>query len=275
MNARTQRIFGAFILSSALVCAAQEEPFQGQKPLTQTLLAGQSVETYCGSLLPESQMSNALKNACMFSLSAIKMMPDFTCQMNVEKYEDVTRSYRSTQAMQKIHAHARYVNGIDYYDDLRINGRPSDNGALIEGTWSFGEFGAKLLAAFNPKSHPVFKFSRKTKTNGVESFEYEFHVENKNNKFWRWRWGKKSTLPGYEGRLWVSRRDGTILRLRLGSTEGVPDDFPIQTVESTTDYAYVDFKDRSGFILPSKSQIQTRMLDHRLYRTQISFDHCR
>jgi hypothetical protein len=274
MNARPHTVCAAFIFVSALSCAAQEIPQQVQNPLTQPLPAGQSSETYCQSLLPPSPMSNALKNACMFSLSAIKVMPDFTCEMDVEKYEDVTNNYRSTQPMQKIRAHARYVNGIDYYDNLQINGRPSNNGALIEGTWSFGEFGAKLLAAFNPKNHPVFKYTGKGKVNGIEAYEYEFHVQHENNKFWRWKWGKKSTLPGYDGHLWVARRDGAILRLRLGSAGGVPEDFPIQTVESVTDYTFVDFKDRSGFILPSKSQIQTRMLDHRFYRTRINFEHC-
>jgi hypothetical protein len=211
----------------------------------------------------------------MFSLSITQHMPNFVCEMSVEKYEDITRTYRSTQSMQKIHAHARYVNGKDYYDNLEINGKQVEStNQLIEGTWSFGEFGAKLLAAFNPKNHPKFSFSKGTKVNGVPAFEYGFRVEDGSNHFWRWRWGKKSTLPGYEGKVWVSAADGRILRLELDSTQGVPDDFPIQSVESKTDYSYFDFKDRSGFVLPSNARIVTHMLDHRVYRTNITFSHC-
>ena len=78
----------------------------------------------------------------MFSLSLGRQMPNFMCDMEVEKFEDVTQAYKSTNYMQKIHARARYVNGKDSYDELSINGRPSDKMDLIEGTWSFGVFGA-------------------------------------------------------------------------------------------------------------------------------------
>lgn len=210
----------------------------------------------------------------MFSLSVVRQMPNFMCEMEVEKYEDVNQSYKSTHYMQKIHARARYFNGKDSYDDLSINGRPSDKMELVEGTWSFGEFGAKLLAAFSPKNHPNVSFSKETKVNGTPAYEFSFNVEQRRNRFWRWLWGKTSALPGYEGKIWVARRDGTILRLELNSNGGVPDDFPIQGVESKTDYSYVDFKDRSGFVLPSKVQIRTHMLDRRLYRTQISYSKC-
>jgi hypothetical protein len=233
-------------------------------------------EGYCQSLLQPGREGDALKSACMFSLSLAQHIPNFVCEMSVEKYEDITRTYRSTHYMQKIHAQARYVNGKDYYDNLQINGKLVEStNELIEGTWSFGEFGAKLLAAFNPKNRPKFKFSREDKVSGVPAFEYEFHVEHGNNRFWRWLWEKKSALPGYEGKVWVSKRDGTILRLELDSTQGVPDDFPIQSVESKTDYSYFDFKDRSGFVLPSNARIVTRMLDHRIYRTNITFSHCK
>jgi hypothetical protein len=233
-------------------------------------------ENYCQSLLRPSAQADALRSACMFSLSLTQNMPNFVCEMSVEKYEDITRTFRSTHYMQKVHAQARYVNGKDYYDDLRINGRLVEGTSqLVEGTWSFGEFGAKLLAAFNPKNRPKFSFSRDTKVNGVPAFEYAFRVEHGSNRFWRWLWGKRSTLPGYEGKVAVSTRDGRILRLELDSAQGVPDDFPIQSIESKTDYSYFDFKDRSGFVLPSKAHIVTRMLDHRVYRTNITFSHCK
>ena len=231
-------------------------------------------DTYCQALVPGPEGA-PLQAACKFSLSLGKTMPNYVCEMAVEKYEDVSQAYRSTHYMQKIHARARFVSGKDYYDDLHINGKPSaDTEQLIEGTWSFGEFGAKLLAAFNPKNHPSFKFERRTRIKGVEAFEYEFEVEPKNNRFWRWLFNRRATLPGYEGKLWVDAKDGSILRLHLDSTNGVPEDFPIQSVESKTDYSWVDFKDKSGFILPTKVQIRTSMLDHRIYRTTISYSKC-
>ena len=276
MLARFHGLLGILVI--ALACQAQVDSVPNREPLSvvhsQMGLISPSAENYCRSLLSGPQ-GTALQNACRFSLSLSQAMPNFVCEMEVEKYEDVSRTYRSTKYMQKIHAQARYVNGKDYYDGLTINGRLApDNNELIEGTWSFGEFGVKLLAAFNPKNHPVFRYTRKTKVNGADAFEYEFEVEHSNNRFWRWLFNRRSTLPGYEGKLWVAKRDGAILRLHLDSTDGVPDDFPIQSVESKTDYSWVDFKDKSGFILPTKVQIRTSMLDHRVYRTSISYSKC-
>jgi hypothetical protein len=278
MNRRAIGRIGAFAALAAsfgLAQVAQPSPLSNTSPPA-NLSATSPTEGYCQSLLQPGKEGNALKSACIFSLSLAQNMPNFVCEMSVEKYEDITRTYRSTHYMQKIHAQARYVNGKDYYDDLQINGKLVENtNQLIEGTWSFGEFGAKLLAAFNPKNHPKFSFSKSTKVNGVPAFEYEYHVEHRNNRFWRWLFERKSALPGYEGKVWVSKRDGTILRLQLDSTLGVPDDFPIQAVESKTDYSYFDFKDRSGFVLPSSAHIVTRMLDRRVYRTNMTFSHCK
>jgi hypothetical protein len=275
MNRRTlwRAFLWAFVTASfgfSQVAAPSDTPNPVPVPNRSTPEA-----SYCQSLLSPGPEGKALESACIFSLSLTQRMPNFVCDMSVEKYEDMTRTYRSTKSMQKVHAQARFVNGKDSYDNLQINGKSVEGTSqLIEGTWSFGEFGAKLLAAFNPKNHPKFRFSRQRKVNGIPAYEYEFHVENGNNHFWRWLWARKSALPGYEGKIAVSMRDGTILRLELDSAQGVPDDFPIQSVESKTDYSYFDFKDKSGFVLPSNAHIMTRMLDHRIYRTNITFSQC-
>jgi hypothetical protein len=261
------------ILLLAVACSAQQPSTPASS--STTLSPDLSVPSYCRSLLPRGQEASALEGACNFALELSQHMPNFTCEMKVEKYEDINSTFRSTQYMQKIEARARYVNGKDSYDDLRINSRPvADSSALIQGTWSFGEFGIKLLAAFAPKDHPSFKFTRSTNVNGFDAYEYEFRVHQKNNRMWRWIWEKKSTLPGYSGKIWIAKRDGRILRLHLTSNEGVPEDFPIHAVESKTEYSFVDFKDGSGFVLPSKAQINTWMNDKRLIRTKMSFTKC-
>jgi hypothetical protein len=279
MILRSAVLGAAWILAGTLSAGAQGSAVSGSESsrvLSPVAISTeQSAESYCQSLVSQDgPRGQAFKNACVFSLSLGHQMPNFICDMEVEKFEDINQSYKSTHYMQRIHARARYYNGKDSYDDLSINGRPSDKTQLVEGTWSFGEFGAKLLAAFSPKNRPNIRFERETKINGVPAYEFSFNVDHRRNRFWRWLWGKTSALPGYEGKLWIARRDGTVLRLQLDSKDGVPEDFPIQLVESKTDYSYVDFKDRSGFVLPSKVQIRTQMLDHRLYRTQISYSKC-
>jgi len=278
MSWRTLGAIGALAVgtvSFGLGQVAAPSAFSNSSPAANLATPMQN-ENYCQSLLRPSREADALKSACLFSLSLTQNMPNFVCEMSVEKYEDITRTFRSTHYMQKVHAQARYVNGKDSYDDLHVNGRLVESTSqLIEGTWSFGEFGAKLLAAFNPKNRPKFSFSRDTKVNGVPAYEYGFHVEHGNNRFWRWLCGKTSTLPGYEGKVAVSARDGRILHLELDSAQGVPDDFPIQSIESKTDYSYFDFKDGSGFVLPANAHIVTRMLDNRVYRTNITFSHCK
>src|SRR4051812_11357818 len=142
------------LLLSALACSAQTAsiPLAEQPPVTDPALA-----SYCRSLLPPNPQGHALEQACLFSLSLSHHMPNFTCEMKVEKFEDINKNVPSSIYMQRIQARARYLNGKDSYDDLRVNGKPmKDDSALLQGAWSFGEFGIKLLAAFAPKDHPKF-----------------------------------------------------------------------------------------------------------------------
>jgi hypothetical protein len=98
--------------------------------------------------------------------------------MDVSKYKQNEKNI--FVGVQHITAHYRVANGQDSYDELLINGKASSDAAsLMQGTWSKGEFGLKLVAAFAPQASPRFRFLRAAHLENTDVFVYEFSVANR------------------------------------------------------------------------------------------------
>jgi hypothetical protein len=57
---------------------------------------------------------------------------------------------------------------------------------------------------------------------------------------------------GYGGEIWIDKGTGQALRIER-SARGVPDDFPLDAIRSTTDYAYVQIGE-AKFVVPIHSE---------------------
>jgi hypothetical protein len=231
------------------------------------------VDNYCNSLLPADSHAKPLQQACTIVLTLTERLPNFLCDMDVSKYKQNEKNI--FVGVQHITAHYRAANGQDSYDELLINGKASSDAAsLMQGTWSKGEFGLKLVAAFAPQASPRFRFLRAAHLENTDVYVYEFSVAKQNNQLWPWIWKERTVFPGYEGKIWAAVADGQVLRLEMKSTDGVPNDFPITAAKSITDLAFIDFEDGSGFELPSSVRIFESARDQHALRQVITFSNC-
>lgn len=244
-------------------------PAPGPNPQLQ-LDKPRTVGEYCKSLLPGDPHSAALEEACVFALMLPRRLPNFMCDMDIQKFGRRTHGPDAARPIQHVTGKVRLVDGQDSYENLRIDGKQKfKESDLFEGTWPVGEFGLKLMAAFAPEDEPSFRFLRETNLDGRRMFEYQFAVRIGNNRIWKLASGDKTVYPGFDGKILVDAVSFRIVRLNL-ATADVPKVFRIHSVASETHYQLVDFNDGSTLDLPYRAFNSTEVSDA-TFTNDISF----
>jgi hypothetical protein len=65
--------------------------------------------------------------------------------------------------------------------------------------------------------------------------------------------GSQSYMPAYSGAVWIDPQTARVLRIEMEG-KGLPDSFPIDHVESATDYSYIRLGDAQQYLLPVHSE---------------------
>jgi hypothetical protein len=144
------------------------------------------------------------------------------------------------------------------YKVIMINNSPVTNDLSHEklgGATSSGEFGSILYNIFAPETQTEFAWERWTglRKRWVYVFSFQTpqpiysitHVES-----------KRTISTRVHGSVYADRDTKMVVRIKL-EAEGIPADFPIQTVSLDLNY---DFTDISGqeFLLPLRSDVRSR-----------------
>jgi hypothetical protein len=152
------------------------------------------------------------------------------------------------------------------YKLLAVNGVPmgaqdegpvkSDYMEKIGGTQSTGEYVTMLADLFRDDAQTEFKAVDTDLLRGRPTIVYEFVIKRENSRLTLSYRGitRQSTTTGLQGRIWVDRELGRILRYEGMSTE-IPAGFPISAASSAIDYAWVPIVDQR-YLLPSRAEIK-------------------
>jgi hypothetical protein len=116
------------------------------------------------------------------------------------------------------------------------------------GSWSTGEFGTVLIDLFSPATAADFHFQRDSRTGGILAKMYEFAVARENSH-WSVHAGSQMYVPAYSGAVWIDPKTSRVLRIEM-SAKGMPGEFPLDQVESATDYDYIRLGDAQQYLLP-------------------------
>ena len=131
-----------------------------------------------------------------------------------------------------------YTNGREEYKNIQLNGKKT--GKKIEeigGAWSTGEFGTVLIDLFSPATNAAFHFRRDSRAGGIMAKMYDFEVAQENSH-WSIHSGAQGFDPPYTGSVWIDPSTARVLRIEM-EAKGLPGDFPLDHVESATDYQYI------------------------------------
>jgi hypothetical protein len=189
-----------------------------------------------------------IRNAANAALDFTETLPNYVCQERMARYQSDTQP-ASFQALDLVSTEVVYENGKEDYRNITVDGKAVKK-SMEEtgGAWSTGEFGTVLIDLFSPATAADFHFRRDSRAGSVLAKMYEFDVARENSH-WSIHAGSQMYVPAYSGAVWIDPKTSRVLRIEM-SAKGMPGEFPLDHVESATDYEYIRLGDAQQYLLP-------------------------
>ncbi len=189
-----------------------------------------------------------IRRAADAAMEFTETLPSYVCT------EMVTRSQSEStpanfQPIDVVTMEVLYTDGREDYRNIQINGKKTvkkieDTG----GAWSTGEFGTVLVDLFSPATGAVFHYRRDSRAGGIMAKMYDFEVAREGSH-WSIHASAQSYNPPYVGSVWIDPATSRVLRIEM-EAKGLPAEFPLDHVESATDYQYIRLGDAKQYLLP-------------------------
>jgi len=188
-----------------------------------------------------------IRRAADAAMEFTETLPSYVCS------EMVTRSQSEStpanfQPIDVVSMEVVYENGREDYRNLQINGKKTTKKMEETGAWSTGEFGTVLVDLFSPSTDAAFHFRRDSRAGGIMAKMYDFEV-TRENSHWSIHAGAQKYNPAYSGSVWIDPGTSRVLRIEM-EAKAMPGDFPLDHVESATDYQYIRLGDAKQYLLP-------------------------
>ena len=191
-------------------------------------------------------IDRAAEEAFTFS----ERLPNYVCQQFTTRYVGRGSSF---QAQDVVSAALVYENGKEDYRNIAVNGKVQNKKMMeIEGSTSTGEFGTILANLFHPGTAANFKFVKESVSSRVTTGVYDFDVPQPHSNWEIHSEGKTAVRPAYKGTVWIDVSNARVMRIEM-QTLNMPEDFPIDLVETAVDYDYVNLG-TERFLLPVRSE---------------------
>jgi hypothetical protein len=189
-----------------------------------------------------------IRRAADAAMEFTETLPSYVCA------ELVTRSQSEStpanfQPIDVVSMEVVYADGREDYRNIQINGKKTVK--KIEetgGAWSTGEFGTVLVDLFAPATGATFHFRRDSRAGGIMAKMYDFEVAREGSH-WNIHSGSQSYRPAYTGSVWIDPATSRVLRIEM-EAKGFPAEFPVDHVESATDYQNIRLGDAKQYLLP-------------------------
>ena len=189
-----------------------------------------------------------IRRAADAAMEFTETLPNYVCS------EQVTRMHSEStpanfQPIDLVTMEVLYVDGVENYRNIQINGKKTvkrleDSG----GAWSTGEFGTVLVNLFSPANGTTFHYRRDSRAGGVMAKMYDFEVPHETSH-WNIHAISQTYVPAYVGSVWIDPATARVLRIEMDA-KGFPAEFPLDHVESATDYQYIRLGDLKQYLLP-------------------------
>jgi hypothetical protein len=189
-----------------------------------------------------------LRRAADAALEFTEGLPAYVCTEAITRYASETKP-ADFRPLDVVTTEVVYENGREDYRNVMINGKKSAK-SLEEtgGAWSTGEFGTVLLDLFSPSTAAQFHYRRDSRVGNVSTKVYDYTVDRENSH-WNIMAGSQSYRPAYTGSLYIDPSTGRVMRIER-EAKSLPEEFPLDHVEATSDYANVRLGDTKEYILP-------------------------
>jgi hypothetical protein len=189
-----------------------------------------------------------IRKAANAALDFTETLPNYVCQEMMARFQSETHP-ANFEPVDVVRTEVVYENGKEDYRNISVNGK-AVKGKMEEtgGSWSTGEFGTVLIDLFSPATAADFHFSRDSRAGSVLARMYSFDVAREHSH-WSIHAGSQMYMPAYSGAVWIDPKTSRVLRIEM-SAKGMPGEFPLDHVESATDYEYIRLGDTQQYLLP-------------------------
>jgi len=178
-------------------------------------------------------------------------LPNYVCQEMMARFMSTTRNV-SWQPQDVVSMEVIYDKTGEHYRNMAINGKAvKKNIQELSGAWSTGEFGSALVDLFSPATAADFRHRRDARSGGRTASVYDFEVDH-DHSHWHVSVPGQAVRPAYRGSVWIDKETQRVLRIEMDARR-LPAEFPMDKVESATDYEYIRIGD-GQFLLPVHSE---------------------
>ncbi len=221
---------------------------------------------------PDREVDPFIEQAREMATTFVETLPNYVVKQLTTRFYS-TSAKASWNPQDNIQTDLVYENGREQYRNILLNGKPPKGKIEETGSWSTGEFATVLQDLFSPATNADFR-PRGTETIAHRTAKiYGFLVEQPNSH-WQIIAEGQSYRPAYRGTVWIDKETARVLRIEM-QARNMPKEFPIDTVESATDYDFVRIAS-GNFLLPTHSenlscirgsnQCSRNVIDFRNYR---------
>jgi hypothetical protein len=189
-----------------------------------------------------------IRKAANAALDFTETLPSYVCQEMMARFQSETHP-ASFDPIDVVRTEVVYENGKEDYRNITVNGK-AVKGKMEEtgGSWSTGEFGTLLIDLFSPATAADFHFRRDSRAGSVLAKMYDFDVAREHSH-WSIHAGAQMYQPAFSGAVWIDPKTSRVLRIEM-QAKGMPGEFPLDHVESATDYEYIRLGDAQQYLLP-------------------------
>jgi hypothetical protein len=189
-----------------------------------------------------------IRRAADAAMEFTETLPSYVCTELVTRTQSESTP-ANFQPIDVVSMEVLYTDGREDYRNIQINGKKIVK--KIEetgGAWSTGEFGTVLVDLFSPATGATFHYRRDSRAGGIMAKMYDFEVAREGSH-WNIHATSQTYIPAYVGSVWIDPATSRVLRIEMEG-KGFPGEFPLDHVESATDYQYIRLGDAKQYLLP-------------------------
>ena len=197
------------------------------------------------------EMTAAIHHARVYALSYEASLPNFLCNENIVRYEDM-RGNGAWEKRDTLGLRLSYEEQEENDKLVTLNGRPTSLPlSAVAGARTSGEFGAMMIQILDPTSRGKFRWDHWTLLRNRPTQVYSYRVDAGDSHYklvFGMGYEHQETVAAMEGMLYLDGETLDIVRVANHATE-IELSFPVRQAETRLDYALQDVGGKR-YVLP-------------------------
>lgn len=214
--------------------------------------------SFAHPLIPAREdMTAAIRHAREFAFQYASNLPDFICDENIVRYEDLhDRFHNGWEKRDTLGLRLSYEGEKEKDKLVAYNGKATQRSLeSVGGAQTSGEFGAMMLQILDPASKGKFRWDHWTLLRKRETQVYSYRIDAPDSRYllvFGTAFQHYETKPAMEGMLYLDGETKDIVRIANHAAD-IESGFPVVQASTTLDYAGQEVGGKT-FILPLSAE---------------------